>query len=341
MNRFAKLVLASILISILSIVLILIITVDATTIESIMQVKPEYLLLAALIHVLSYVIWGLRTKFMCSALDHDINLIKTVEIIASGAFAASFTPSSVGGEPVRIHLLHKNNIPLGKSTAVVLGERLMDAALIISAVPFALYVFGDLLSNSRVDTFLIFAVLFSFSILFLLIYAIWKPWQTRRLLHYIVNRIARLTGKKADTISRVLKRVDSELDHFHNSIWLFLTDGKIGLFYGVFFTIAYWVFQFSILPLILIGLNLNPSVVAAYAAQVLVTIISIASMTPGSSGVVEIGATPIFALFVSSSMVGVVVVVWRAITFYMNIIIGGFVSIKILKDTDIINRLLE
>lgn len=81
--------------------------------------------------------------------------------------------------------------------------------------------------------------------------------------------------------------------------------------------------------------------VAAYAAQVLVTIISIASMTPGSSGVVEIGATPIFALFVSSSMVGVVVVVWRAITFYMNIIIGGFVSIKILKDTDIINRLLE
>ncbi|MCS3923286.1 uncharacterized protein (TIRG00374 family) [Methanosalsum natronophilum] len=278
---------------------------------------------------------------MCSALNYDISSLKATEIITSGAFAATFTPSSAGGEPVRIHLLNKHNIPLGKSTAIVLAERLLDAFFIVLTLPFALYIFGDLLSSSGMNAFLIYPILFSIFIIMILIYALWRPDHTRNVVHFIANKIGKTIGKTADKMTGILSKIDSELDNFHNSISLFLTDGKIGLIYGICFTIFYWLVQFSILPLILLGLNLNPSVIAAYSAQILITLISIAAITPGSSGIVELGATPIFALFVPSPMLGLVVIAWRSITYYLNIVIGGFVSIKILKDMDIINRILD
>jgi hypothetical protein len=46
-------------------------------------------------------------------------------------------------------------------------------------------------------------------------------------------------------------------------------------------------------------------------------------------------------VFVSSSLLGITVVVWRALTFYMNLLVGGFVSFRILKDTEIMKKLLR
>jgi glycosyltransferase 2 family protein len=37
------------------------------------------------------------------------------------------------------------------------------------------------------------------------------------------------------------------------------------------------------------------------------------------------------------SILGVVVAAWRLITYYLNLVIGGVVSVKILKDVDILS----
>jgi hypothetical protein len=62
--------------------------------------------------------------------------------------------------------------------------------------------------------------------------------------------------------------------------------------------------------------------------------------TPGASGVAEFGATPLFSVFVTSSLLGITIVAWRALTFYMNIIVGSFVSARILKDTELMKKLI-
>ena len=341
MSKFKKLLNASILISIFSIVLVILFTVDSNTIDAIKGVKYEYIIAAASLHTFSYIIWGMRTKIMCQALGHDIPTIKAVEIVTSGTFVAAITPSSAGGEPARIHLLHRNKIPIGRASAVVIGERLMDAILLLSLVPFALFIFRDMLSSYQLDAAFILAETIVILVLALILYGMWKPEQTKRLIHFIVDRIAHILGKKTEaTLSPILTRIDMELEHFHDSIWMFLTEGRKGLLYGAACTILFWMVEYAILPVILMGLDQTPSIIVVIAAQVLLSIIMVVPATPGASGVAEFGAMSLFSVFVTSSLLGITVIVWRALTFYMNLLVGSFVSVKILKDTDMIGKIL-
>ncbi|MBN1133392.1 MAG: flippase-like domain-containing protein [Methanosarcinaceae archaeon] len=341
MNKFRKWLTLSLMISVFSIVVVLALTIDPTTIDAILHIRYEYFFAAAALHAFSYVILGIRTKFMCKALGYELNSLRSIEIAISGTLAAAVTPSSAGGEPLRIHLLHQNRIPIGRATSVVFCERLLDAILLLAAAPFALYIFRDILSNYKFDTLFVLADVLIISIILLFLYGMWKPEHRRAFMHAVVYRIAGILGKRTDTsLSLVLERLDSELEQFHNSVWLFLTKGRRGLLCGLICTLLSWTVEYTMLPIILIGLNQNPSIIIAFAAQVLLSIFMVLPATPGASGVAELGATPLFSVFVTSSLLGITVVAWRALTFYMNILVGSFVSAKILKDTELIRKLV-
>lgn len=342
MNKFGKWLPLSLLISFISIIVVLVFTVDPTTFEIIKEVKTEYLLLAVALHSFSYVIWGARTQLMSNALGHKTKLIRCIEIVTSSTFVAALTPSSVGGEPLRVHLLYKENLPVGRASAVVLGERIMDAILMLTFAPFALYIFRDIMQDSRIDTIFAIGQIFMAAILVLLIYTIWKPEKTKSGMHYIVNKITGLLGKKSEgKHHKLIEQIDHELEQFHESLVTFLKDGRRGLLYGAGCTALFWIIEFTMLPVILLGLNQEPQLLLVYAAQVLLILLIVIPATPGSSGIAELGATTLFSVFVPSSILGIIVVAWRALTFYMNLVVGGIISFKILKDTDIMKKMMK
>ena len=122
MKNYTKWVTSSILISILSITVVFILTRDTTTTAVVREIRPGYILAALVIHIFSFVIWGLRIKSMTGALGHKIGLLRSFEIVVSGTFVAALTPSSIGGEPFRILLLSQDKMPVGKATAVISVE---------------------------------------------------------------------------------------------------------------------------------------------------------------------------------------------------------------------------
>jgi len=95
------------------------------------------------------------------------------------------------------------------------------------------------------------------------------------------------------------------------------------------------------MPLILIlkGLSQTPPMLTAMAAQIILAMILIVPATPGASGVAELGAVPIFSTFVSAPILGVTVLAWRAVTYHMNLLLGGIISLKVLKDMDLIKKI--
>ncbi|KGK99324.1 hypothetical protein LI82_04750 [Methanococcoides methylutens] len=343
MNRFFKWLVVSLLLSFTSIVILLFFTVDTTTIDSILNIKKEAIFAAIALQVFSYIIWGLRTKFMCQSMGHNISSLKTTEIAISSLLVAAVTPSSAGGEALRVHLLSKNEIPIGQATAVVIGERLTDAFLILLTAPIALYIFRGMIAGENFDILLITGEAILLSALGILIYGIWKPDRTKSMVHFLVNRTTRFHGKKTDeAITILLKKVDRELDDFHYGLRYLLKKGRRGLLYGTVCTIIYRCALYSILPVILVGLNQPPQVVLAFTAQILLTIIMIIPATPGASGVAELGASSLFSvLLVSPALIGITVLTWRALTYYTNIVAGSFVSLKVLKDADFLNNSIK
>jgi glycosyltransferase 2 family protein len=341
MNKYQKWLIIALFISAASVALVVCLTFNADTIEALKKIKLKYILLAALFHIFSYFIWGARTRALSNALGYRINYFKIVEIIISSVFAAAITPSSAGGEPVRMHMLYRNGIPLGKATAIVLGERLLDAFLIFASLPFALYIMRDMLSNSELSAALLTASFLAFMILIFFIYGLWKPGKVKSIIHKITGRFAHVSGKRTDiSITYFTEQVDKEIDLFHESIRIFISEGKRGLLWGIIFTFLFWAVEFFQLVLILIGLSQTPSILIAYAAQVLLALIMIVPATPGASGVAELGAATIFSVFIDASIIGITVIAWRALTYYMNLLLGGLMSLKVIKDMDLIKKMI-
>jgi len=57
--------------------------------------------------------------------------------------------------------------------------------------------------------------------------------------------------------------------------------------------------------------------------------------------VAEFAAISLFSVFMPASILGIAVAAWRAFTFYTNIVVGGFVSFKLLKDTELVQKYLK
>jgi uncharacterized protein (TIRG00374 family) len=341
MTKFKKWLIGALVLSALSIVLVTCFTFNSETFEALRKIKLEYILAAVLLHMLSYIAWGLRSSALCEALGYRISTRKVTEIFISSTFVAGITPSSAGGEVLRVHGLNRNGVPVGRATAVVVGERLLDALFVLSLLPFAFYKLGDSLSNYKFDAVFATANLLVFSLLTVFIYGIWKPEKIKSVTRRLTGRFAHVFGRKTDTaISHLMEQIDQEVDHFHDSVKMFITEGRRGLCWGVVYTLIFWVLDFSMLVLILMGLSKTPSVITAFAAQIILTVVMIIPATPGASGVAELGAVSIFSIFVDSSILGITVLAWRALTYHMNMIVGGLTSLKTIKNMNVIKKLI-
>ena len=140
-------IILSIIISLVIIFLILYFTIDINTFDyfSRAEIKYEYFLMAFLLQIASWFIWGARLKVLSHEIEKNftISLWESTKIIIANLFLAAITPSMAGGEPVRIYLLKEDGLSVGAATASVLGERLLDALLIIICVPFAFFIFRN------------------------------------------------------------------------------------------------------------------------------------------------------------------------------------------------------
>lgn len=339
MDRLKKWLMIGLAISIVSALLILIFTVDSETINCLRRIQPIYLFIAIGVHVLSWFVWGLRMKLLTESLGGKISLWRSTEIVISNLLAAAVTPSHAGGEPVRIHLLSRNGITIGDSTAVVFGERLLDALLLGLAAPIALFVFKDLMRHNLPlsITFALAGVLFC-AVFSLTVYAMYRPDDVKSLVSRIKAIIPKFTSKSVD---HIIERINDEIDHFHDSLWTFTREGRVALSLAMVCTIAFWLLEFMIPSLILLGLGADPIWLFSIMAQFVLMVIVMLPITPGSSGIVELGILALYTTFVRSSILGIFVVGWRAMTYYLNIVVGGIISLKILRDTRLIESSLK
>jgi hypothetical protein len=336
MERLKKLFIISLIISIIVLVLVTVFTIGPDTLPILQRMEPVYLLAAVALHIVSYIIWGLRMKVMTEALGYRIGVKDATEIVIANLFAASVTPSMAGGEPVRIHMLNRNaNVRVGDASAVVIGERVLDALLLLIATPFALWVLSGSLISWEMDLAIIVAELFVLLMVFAAIGGLLNPTFIDWLSSLITRGLHRVG--RFDRTEHLIQFIDKELLNFHNSLWALMRTGKQGLFFGCICTVIYWIVEFMVLPLILLGLNQPPSIMVAMAVQVFLTFIMVVPVTPGASGIAELGGAALFGILVPVSILGVVVAAWRLITYYLNLVIGGVVSVKILKDVDILS----
>jgi hypothetical protein len=312
-------------------IIILYLTINVNTIQYLKKINLWFLLLAFLTHILTMCFWAMRVKKMSGSLGYPIKFFYSLNLVFANLLAAAVTPAQAGGEPVRVHELYRANVPLGDATAIVIMERVLDGIALACLAAFAMFALSEqwqslgAISNVMVYITWIFVA----GCLFLFYLAIRRPDVMKR----IADRAARFFTRKWEParVAVILERIDTEIANFHAAVLRFVRTAKSGLAWGMAFTLLYWVSEIVTASLILMGLGQPPLFFESFVIQLILAILMMLPLTPGSSGIAEVGATTMYALFIPAAIVGVFVVIWRIVLYYFNIALGIVSSLIIVR----------
>jgi uncharacterized protein (TIRG00374 family) len=312
-------------------IVILLLTINENTLTYLKEINPWFLLLAFATHLLTMCFWAMRVKMMSGSLGYRIGFWYSLNLVFANLLASAITPAQAGGEPVRIHELYKANIPLGDATAVVIMERVLDGIALAGLAAFAMIFLTDQWKSlGTVSEIMVFITwIFVAGCLFLFYLAIRRPDVVKR----VVSRCTVWLTRKWENsrVEELLKQADKEIDNFQGATLKYVRTAKSGLVWGMLFTLLYWVSEIITASFILVGLGQPPLILESFVIQLILAILMMLPLTPGSSGIAEVGATSMYALFIPASVVGIFVVLWRIVLYYFNIALGILSSIIIVR----------
>lgn len=327
----------SISISLAVILVVLFITFDPkSTISALQKANPWIIVLAFAMHVVSLLFWALRIKLMCRSLGYKIGFGHTFRLVCSNMFIASVTPSQVGGEPVRVYEIHKAGVPTGDATAVVIMERVFDGVVLVICTIISVVLLGLVFTSIQLPQgwiYTAYAAAVLFTILLGLFFVISrKPALGQKLCRKVTGFfIRKWDSAKTEAFQ---KKLETGVDSFYTTLGHFTGKSKSGMAYGLFFSTLYWINEFIITYVVILGLGVPFSLESFFLSfifQILITVILMIPLTPGGAGVAEVSLAGFYAFIVPSAVLGIFVIIWRLIMYYFNLAVGFIASLLILR----------
>ncbi|WP_290723799.1 UPF0104 family protein [Archaeoglobus sp.] len=299
--------------------------------------RANWLLLFAafLMQVSFWLLWAFRMKLLSNYLGYRISFPHSLEITMASMFTASITPSSAGGEPVRVKMLSDRGVEVGTSAFIVLAERILDSMYFSTALPVFLIATGFSTSFG----FKIAIIFISLLIVFL--YVLYRIFRNEssidKFAELLYKAVRKFNEKKAEKYSSAFSR---ELRSFREATIKMLSDSLSGILMLYIVTLVMWSASFTIPSIILVALGYDAYFLYSYAAQLIIVIVSLVPLTPGSSGIAEVSMAYLYSNFVPTNILGVLVGLWRLITYHTNIFFGAiFVNYSLIKSKFVKNQL--
>ncbi|OYT34683.1 hypothetical protein B6U96_12270 [Archaeoglobales archaeon ex4484_92] len=311
-----------ILISVFVTVIIFKFTETELTWNAVRRANPVFLLLALCMQVSFWLLWALRLKMIASNLGYQLSYMYAFETTMASMLAAAITPSSAGGEPLRMKMLSNKGVDLGTSAFVVITERILDSIFFSLALPIFVIITGYF-SNFGIKV----AGIFSFCLL-IFIYSLYRILKNAESISNFSNLFRKAIGvwnkQKAESVA---SKVQDGLEKFRAAALQMLSQPKEKMLSLILLTILLWSLGFMIPSFILIAFGSDPFILYSYTAQLIIVIVSLIPLTPGSSGIAEVSMAYLYSNFVNTSLLGILVALWRVITYHLNIF-AGIISIN-------------
>ncbi|MFT4662712.1 MAG: hypothetical protein ACI8XB_003005 [Patiriisocius sp.] len=260
------------------------------------------------------------------------------DVVLLWEFASALTPSVVGGAGVAIFFLGREKISLGKSTAIVMITAMLDELFYVLVVPFTFFfvikknifpeswqqeIFGF---NLTAEGVFWVGYFFIFILIFTLVYAVFiNPRGFRFLLLRIFNiQFLKKWQYKVIQWGNDLVLASKEYRSKPLSFWL-------STFGWTFFS---WTSRFLLLNCLIMIVVPSIDHVYVYAKQLGMWVIMLISPTPGGSGLAEVAFYHFFGdSVVPLTLVGLLAILWRLLTYFPYIFVGVLVLPGWLKRT--------
>lgn len=248
---------------------------------------------------------------------------QSLKITLLAEFGTAVTPSSVGGSSMAVLFLSKENIPVGRSTAMVFVTMLLDEMFFVVAFPLLLLfvpvdtLFPEITTvEMGVITLFIAAYIIKVIICICLIIGLFfKPQAIRWLLIKIfrlpfLRRCYRGAVKAGDDLIISAREIRGK----SFSYWWPI----------IMATVLSWSSRFLVVNALFMAFFSVSDHMLIFARQFVMWVLMILSFTPGASGLSElIFKNYLSALIPISGLVPVIIVLWRLLSYYNYLFIGA------------------
>lgn len=257
--------------------------------------------------------------------EKQLSWKQCIKVTLLAEFGTAITPSSVGGSSMAVLFLAKEDIPVGRSTAMVFVTLLLDEMFFVVTFPLLLLFipFNSLFSDTSalgtgVLTLFIVAYIIKMLICtFLIIGLFFRPQIIRWLLIKIfrlpfLSRWHRQAVKVGDDIITSSREIRGKTFSF----WFPL----------IIATILSWCSRYLVVNAIFMAFFAVHDNLLIFARQFIMWIVMVVSPTPGGSGFSEFIFKQYLSEFIPiAAAVPLIILLWRLLTYYNYLFAGALI----------------
>ena len=314
-----------ILISLVSIVLLVFLTGGQESWLSLRHLQPRYILLAALLILLSWGFNSLKVKILGWGIDTAISFWSVFKANLGSLFLGAVTPFGMGGVPMQVYILYRGGTGFEEAlVASYVGNYLSQVILFFTCLSVLIFHQG-LIAYIGIKIIFSFVVFIYLGLFIFGLIAIIKPRETKRFLGKLGLILEKRLQWKIFQSRAWLKAALRGLDRVLYCIGIYFRRARGKLILAVLMGAISLGFQLSTASAILAGLGIRHNFVDVLMIQVILQFILYFSTTFGGSGVAEFGAASLMAIFMPTALLGVYVLLWRFFSYFLAVGLGSVV----------------
>lgn len=294
------------------------------TIEQIRNINFMWLFISVLLLIGYWLFSSIAMKLIINKFNRHISLKEIFRINIITQFFNGVTPSSSGGQPYQIYALKKSGLTFADSTNVSI-QTFVCYQFSLVLLGFIAFLFNKIFNIFAPVKFLKLLVVLGFIVnisiaIFLFMVTITKN-MNKKIINAIINLGVKLKIiKNKDEIS---KKTNNSIGQFQRGTYLLLKDKKI-LVVAVLCQFIGLISLYSIPLALLIGMgnyqfNLGLSIIVTAYVMVAGSFVPL----PGGTGGLEYAFLTFFGNFIGGSTLNALMLIWRFVTYYLGMIVGG------------------
>lgn len=260
--------------------------------------------------------------------DRRLSWAQAFHVHILNEFASAVTPSAVGGSAFVVLFLNKEGINVGRSTAIMITNLLLDELFFVVTCPiiFLLVPMAELFNVTTVIAATVGVVFWS-------VYGLLLVWTTvlfiglfyrPDLVIGFFSLIFRLPfisrwKTKFDAFSISLLNASLEISNQTFLFWLkaFAT------------TCVSWISRFLVVNALFLAFMPVSNHLVVFGRQLLLWVVMVISPTPGASGLTEIAFREYYSdMMLSGSSILLIILIWRIVSYYLYLLLGVLIIPK-------------
>ena len=286
------------------------------------DVKPSWIFGAVISMLLFWIIDGIILSYGVGVIYQPKNFWRCLRVSVIGQYYSAVTPFASGGQPAQVYYMGKIGVPGGSASSILMVKFLVYQ-VVLSLYCVAAFIWKGMFiyrHNPWVFWFSTIGFIINAGAVVLTVSLSLNKGFIRNLVLKTINLLNRVRLIKDP--GRVKSKLKSHVEDFHGGLKLMQGNIRAMLNMGLmtamqlicYFSITFFIYKS-------LGLKGEKWINIIFVQSLLYLAVSFIP-TPGSTGASETGFIAFFKFFFPSKLIFVSMLLWRIISYYLNIIAG-------------------